>query len=82
MFPKTLQVAEGLIDGIVFHMMNRKPQDAGHPPAHGSIEWHVGGEENHLMLLHDVLHLEDRVTPMQPHSLCFGSECHDAAIVA
>ena len=76
-----MQVAEGLIDGVVLHMQDRPAQDACHPPAHGGIELHVGGEDLHAVAVDDVLHLEDRVTAVQSHGLGFRGECHDAAIV-
>ena len=76
------EVAEALVDAVVLDAHDALPQYVGHPLAHGGVELHVGREHPDLVALHDVAHLEERVAAAQSHSLGFGRERHDAAVVA
>ena len=76
-----VQVQERLVYGIDLDARGVGAKDLLDPPRHVAIQREIPGEDGHVILLHDVPDLEQRVAHLDAECLGFVAPRHRAAVV-
>ena len=76
-----VQVQERLVDGIDLDTRGVGAEDLLDPSRHVAVQREIPGEDSHIVLLHDVPYLEERVAHLDAECLGLVAPGHRAAVV-